>query len=176
MLGQTYIRNFIKWFINNSETFFIARDSQRVVGYIFGAPSGYATEMNRALLSIILWSVLTHPRVLFDARLVRQIRSRIRSVIRPPYRTAGLLDAYLDGSTHIYRLTAIGVSPLYRGQGIGRLLLKTYEQSVWKLGFDQIQLSVYSSNLEARTLYESCGWILVSDNARLMVFAKHRIF
>lgn len=171
-LGEKYNKRFIEWFIANSKTVLVARADESIVGYIFGAPSGYTNDMNNALLSVVLRAVLIRPWVLLDLRLLRQLPSRLKSVLRISMHSQSPSAQHSNEDRHVYRLTAIGISPAYRGRGLGKILIGAYEQSVWSQGFDQIQLSVYVSNIQARKLYESCGWHIVSNNGKLMVFAK----
>jgi ribosomal protein S18 acetylase RimI-like enzyme len=175
-LGEKYSSNFIEWFVCSSKAIvLVAREDEMTAGYVFGALNGYASEMNRALLGVIFGALLTHPCVICDPRLLRQIPARLRSLLRLPSRSIATSVPVSDPTSRVYRLTAIGVSPRYRKRGLGKMLMEAYEQRVWDLGFDMIHLSVYSQNHEARRLYERCGWYPVSNNGRLITFAKHRV-
>ncbi|MBX7198781.1 MAG: GNAT family N-acetyltransferase [Rhodospirillaceae bacterium] len=56
---------------------------------------------------------------------------------------------------HIQRL---GIAPLYRGKGLGRLLLKDAIAEAQKQSVPTVSLNVYGSNLRARRLYEEFGF------------------
>lgn len=64
----------------------------------------------------------------------------------------------IDGVGHI---TAIGVDPGYRRQGLARLLLLNIEETFRNRGISTIRLEVRVENHAAITLYEELGYVLV---------------
>lgn len=66
---------------------------------------------------------------------------------------------YIDAATPEI---AIGVEPLYRGQGIGRKLLQALLVEAHRQGMRQVSLSVDPRNI-ARRLYESEGFVKVGE-------------
>lgn len=82
------------------------------------------------------------------------------------YRTACVLDGTVVGvcglrpfaqeqRLHIQRL---GVAPLYRGKGLGHLLIGDAIAAALKQDVPTISLNVYGSNVRARRLYEELGF------------------
>lgn len=64
----------------------------------------------------------------------------------------------------------MGVKAGFRGQGIGRRLLKATLECAWSLDFDIVRLNVYTSNLAAVKLYRQFGFVeegVIKDFARL---------
>lgn len=64
----------------------------------------------------------------------------------------------LDGVGHI---TAIGVAPEYRRQGLARILLGTIEETFRARGINTIRLEVRVENVPAISLYEQLGYVVV---------------
>ncbi|NDD66025.1 MAG: ribosomal-protein-alanine N-acetyltransferase [Acidobacteria bacterium] len=64
----------------------------------------------------------------------------------------------LDGVGHI---TAIGVAPEYRRQGLARILLKHIEQIFRERQINTIRLEVRVENIPAISLYEELGYTVV---------------
>ena len=65
-----------------------------------------------------------------------------------------ILPSTVEGFTHVGRL-GMGVVKPYRGQGIGRRLLKQCLDAARTIGIEKVELEVYSDNLSAIRLYES---------------------
>ena len=55
-------------------------------------------------------------------------------------------------------ITNLAVAPSFRGQGIGKELLKSLLERVKKEGMQEVLLEVRKSNRVAKTLYESLGF------------------
>jgi RimJ/RimL family protein N-acetyltransferase len=75
-------------------------------------------------------------------------------------RVAGWCDITrpeFEGWRHAGRL-GMGVHPVYRGAGLGRLLLAATVAEARTRGFERIELEVYASNAPARQLYEHAGF------------------
>lgn len=62
-----------------------------------------------------------------------------------------------DGRRHAGNL-GMGVDARYRGQGVGRKLLREAMDAARASGFLQVELGVWASNTPARTLYERAGF------------------
>lgn len=161
-LGERYVTEFIKWFVTDREAInLVCEQDRRIAGYVFGAPTGYSTRMNRALIGTIAVATITHPRVVMSWGFLRQLPARARVLLG----AAGKVSKATIQSTpeRSFRLTGIGVSPEFRGQGVAQALVRVYEEQVWGRGYEVIYLSVYAANARARALYEGCGWRAVSD-------------
>lgn len=66
----------------------------------------------------------------------------------------------LGGGAWIYD---IEVSENHRGKGYGRAILHAAEQETLKNGVSTIGLNVFGTNIVARTLYESSGYAITSQ-------------
>jgi ribosomal protein S18 acetylase RimI-like enzyme len=165
-LGERYVTEFLRWFITDSEAInLVCEKDGQIAGYVFGAPTGYNTRMNRALMGTIALATITHPQVLARSGFFRQIPERVMALLGKAKKlpAPATASASLPSDEHSYRLTGIGVSPQFRRQGIAQQLIAGYEQQVWAKGCDVIYLSVYADNAGARALYEGCGWRAVND-------------
>ena len=75
-------------------------------------------------------------------------------------RVAGWCDLTrpdFEGWRHAGRL-GMGVHPVYRGAGLGGLLIEATLAEARTRGFERIELEVYASNVAARRLYERAGF------------------
>jgi len=82
---------------------------------------------------------------------------------------AGLSFEPRPKSRHKARLFGMYVPAAFRGKGIGRaLVLAVLEQARRRDGVDLVQLSVTDGNLDARRLYERCGFIVFGVEPRAM--------
>ena len=82
-----------------------------------------------------------------------------------PSRLIGQLFVHLDNQRndisgrepHAY-LYGFRIRPVYRGRGIGSLMLRVAEQDLLQRGYRRVVLNVSRTNLEARRLYERMGY------------------
>ena len=63
-----------------------------------------------------------------------------------------------EGMTHVGRL-GMGVKAGFRGQGIGRGLLKAALNRAFGQGLERVELEVFRSNDSAARLYEAHGFL-----------------
>ena len=171
-IGNCYLHDFLTWFATHPSAISrVFEQDNRLLGYVFGAPAGYGNELNPAILHSIIWGITTHPWVLLRWQLLRQVPSRVQSILKrsAPPPAQNKLSA---SSQHVYRLVGIGVDPNNRGKGIGQQLMTGYEEAVWQQGGDEIQLSVYADNTAARRLYENCGWQRLQTQGEVIIYAK----
>jgi RimJ/RimL family protein N-acetyltransferase len=63
-----------------------------------------------------------------------------------------------EGIRHVGRL-GMGILPAYRGQGLGRRLLREVLSRMFDCGMLRVELEVFSSNLPAIKLYERAGFV-----------------
>jgi GNAT superfamily N-acetyltransferase len=72
----------------------------------------------------------------------------------------GIVGAYRDeNETSLYHVFAMWVAPDHRGRGVGRRLLAAIEDWIADSGGTTVQLDVASTATEARSLYESSGYV-----------------
>ena len=73
-----------------------------------------------------------------------------------------------DGMRHVGRL-GMGLLPAYRGQGLGRRLLREVLSHVFASGLLRVELEVFSSNLAAIRLYEREGFVTEGRKRRARI-------
>jgi ribosomal-protein-alanine N-acetyltransferase len=74
-----------------------------------------------------------------------------------------VLGSYVLDEAELLR---IAVSPDQRGQGKGRLLIRSFHHHCTNLGVVRILLEVREDNLPARQLYESEGYSVIAKRRR----------
>ena len=63
-------------------------------------------------------------------------------------------------SSHVAKLGIIVIRE-YRALGVGRALMTAAESAAKPLGYTKIVLSTFHDNERARSLYDSCGYVVV---------------
>ena len=53
----------------------------------------------------------------------------------------------------------MGILPKFRGQGLGKRLIKATLEAAWDCGLTRVELSVHSDNKVAMALYEKVGFV-----------------
>lgn len=95
------------------------------------------------------------------ARL-REVESRVILLARVDGRPAGIAIAFFGFSTFraapLLNLHDLAVHPDFRGQGVGRELLRAIEAVARRHGCCRVSLEVRSDNLTAKSLYRSEGF------------------
>lgn len=93
---------------------------------------------------------------------LREVESRLVLLARVTDRPAGLAICFRGFSTFraapVLNLHDLAVHPDFRGQGIGRALLRQVEQYARRLGCCRVSLEVRQDNLTAQALYKSEGF------------------
>ena len=72
----------------------------------------------------------------------------------------GIVPQSFEGT---YFLWDIGVTPSYRGKGIGKRLVREVENELSKMGFKRIELTIDPANLPSRKLFEKMGFKNISE-------------
>jgi ribosomal protein S18 acetylase RimI-like enzyme len=172
-LGTHYVTDFLKWFITDSEALsLICERDGRLAGYAFGAPQGYNTRMNRALVGTMALATITHPWLFIRSGFLAQLPERVRHLLGRSAKPAAPTPT--ESPRRLFRMVGLGVSPDFRRQGIGQKLIRAYEAEAWKRGYEELQLSVYESNSGARALYEDCGWKPLKSNGKVVTYYTQR--
>jgi ribosomal protein S18 acetylase RimI-like enzyme len=171
-LGKRYVTEFLKWFITDSEALsLICERDGKLAGYAFGAPQGYNTRMNRALVGTIALATITHPWLFIRSGFLAQLPERVRHLLGRSGKAAPTPTA---PPRRLFRMVGLGVSPDFRRQGIGQRLIRAYEDEAWRRAYEELQLSVYESNSGARALYEDCGWKPLKSNGKVVTYYTER--
>jgi ribosomal protein S18 acetylase RimI-like enzyme len=154
-LGGVYLRNFIKWFCTSHTSIAIcAMDEDRVVGYAVGAPQGYSKNLTRDLIWVAGLSLLAHPWLLLNRRILERLLLRLKTITIP-----GQHKQNSEFEAPVYSLVGIGVLPEMRGKRAGEKLLKAFEEKAFQYQTKTLVLSVYRDN-SAREFYTKFGWEL----------------
>lgn len=153
-LGFGYACSMLRWFRTHPHGIALAAWlHDQVVGYVVGAPVGYNRAFHRDLFLRGFLSFLTHPKAWFSRKVYAAIFRRVRSFFT---RTTPAPSVALPEPA--YSLVSIAVSPDARGLGIGQRLLAEFEAYARHRDARAIRLTTRPDNLQARSLYERCGW------------------
>lgn len=154
-IGRAYLRKFFCWFTISDNAIALCAFDQtgKVVGYVIGA-FNYGRALQKYLMPTVVLGILTHFWVLINPQFVRKISGRL-GLKRKSKSVAPLLPRL---PRPINSLVGIGVSPEFRGCGVGEKLIKEFERATIANGLHSVCLSVYPNNSAARKLYERAGW------------------
>jgi RimJ/RimL family protein N-acetyltransferase len=103
---------------------------------------GFSIEQTRAFVKRVVEGSLPQVMALVEDRVVG---------------FCDIIPNTSEGFTHVGRL-GMGVRFEWRGQGIGRRLLKACLSLSRNTGIEKVELEVFSDNLVAARLYESVGF------------------
>jgi len=170
-LGTLYVRKMFKWFIKYQPSLgYVAKQDNRIVGYVVGAIGGYGRKLFRFTLFEILIGLVIHPRLWTRGSTYSLWTSYIKGLL-PNQRNKKTDSDSNQGQPTSAALAGIGVHPEKRGLGVGKALVQEFEIAAKNLGTEKLTLSVSADNLQARRLYEHCGW--VQDNEDLKTGSVH---
>lgn len=96
------------------------------------------------------------PAMLHRWMMLWDIPAEASLLLRVDDRPAGLSLAGLRGDRAW--ITTFGIHPDFRRQGLGRTLLHGHLDHLRQLGVSRVRLEVLQANVEARALYEGCGF------------------
>ena len=105
--------------------------------------SGFSEEATASFIASVRAANGVHLVALVDGAIVGWC-----DIARAPF----------EGMTHVGRL-GMGVNARFRGQGIGKALLKAALERACRRGLERVELEVYRSNVPAIRLYEAHGFL-----------------
>lgn len=181
-LGKFYTKKFIEWFITNNtyKNIFILgidKNTGELLGYICGSEEGFQKLVNRELFPIILLSLLLRPYLLFDKRLFKIFKPKIR-VMLGKKDNIRLKQFENNLNKPLFSLTAFALSPKYRKMGFGFFLLDKlmdkFTTSVSQNNGKVIKATIWSTNTAMLHYYKTKNWQMCreSDNSNLIYFYK----
>ncbi len=168
-MGINYIKAFLRWFLTYPETITLKVTFEGdICAYSVGAPVGYGTAMNRALLKVGVLGILTHPRVVLHSNFKRAASARLRllfgqgrssSIVkRPEGRCMWLVGDYVD--------------PQHSGRGIGKAMMAAFEERARAMGMDHMRATVYQHNDAARAVHKKLGWEVYEQEKGVLKYYK----
>jgi ribosomal protein S18 acetylase RimI-like enzyme len=170
-LGSSYVRGFMDWFVRSADAVALVAvdEGGAILGYVIGAPAGYNTRMNRALLTVGARNLAVRPWLLFDRRVRSTVKARLSMIVGRDQRAAP------DLPRPTMALVGIAVSPTASGRGVGSALMRSFEREALRARMASLQLSVYPENAAARRLYEKCGWRPLGSHTSTGVMCYGRV-
>lgn len=162
-LGKFYVKKVFDWFVKvENGIALVAKKggaSEEIVGYVIGAPLGYAKAMNRDLFWVAFFNILIRPWLFFNEHFRAIVKSRLK----------GFMLIFQDRTYEValpmpvMSLVGLAVKPSQQGKNIGKELLLAFERRAFESQVGSLRLSVYPGNLSARRVYEKCGWLPIED-------------
>ncbi len=95
---------------------------------------------------------------LYQAAGGRSIRMRIVPILFAPLMR--IIDSIADGD---FYLQSIAVDKALRGDGVGSILMDSFEEKARASGSTRLSLDVSAKNEQARRFYERRGWTIESQ-------------
>ncbi len=159
-IGITYVKKFLDWFLRYEEGIALVAilpnvKSEKIVGYVVGAPLGYGKAMNRELFWVAARNIVIRPWLLLSDQFRSTIKARLIAFFKPPHEHV----VQFDLPAPVMSLVGLAVIPDHQGQKIGKELLISFEKQALNLGMRSLRLSVYPENSAARHAYEKCAWV-----------------
>lgn len=161
-LGKFYINKVLGWFIKVENGIALVAKfgpSEEIVGYVIGAPLGYAKELNRDLFWVAFVNILIRPWLFCNKHFRVVVKCRLRSFMH--ISQGHISEVALP--MPIISLVGIAVMPSQQGKNIGKELLLAFERHATEKQAGSLRLSVYPENLSARHIYEKCGWLPIEN-------------
>ncbi len=157
------------WFLKAEEGIALVADDGGPAGFVAGSSGGgYGRKVFRHTWKRLLASLALHPRLLFRRRTWYLWRSYLRGLRQRPAAAAATADSRPPSAG----LASIAVLPEARNRGIGRSLLRAFEEEARKRGCARMTLSVEPENRSARRLYEEEGWRIDGTSDRSVHYVK----
>lgn len=168
-MGKKYVRAFLRWFLTYPNSIALKATLRgAAIGYVVGAPLGYAQPMNRSLLKIGIYSIISHPHVLLHPNFTRAASAKLRLLLGRKPASITLKQPEGKGIS----LVGIGVHPQSSGNGVGTAIMKAFENKARVIGMDYMRLSVYDHNEVARAVYEKSGWKMAERVGNALYYQK----
>lgn len=172
-LGQRYLTAFLQWFIDYPESVCLVCELDgQPAGYVFGAPVGYGTRLNRDLLMEIMLAIATHPWVLLHSTFLSKIGPRARSLLGQSPATSTEDTAQSPTEIKAFSLVGIGVGASFRRRGVASTVISAFEQAVAERGFSELRLTVYRANEAACRFYDAAGWFMQQDDGNVFTYTR----
>ena len=183
LLGKRFCAKMLEWYIVAERgVLFHVVDDGHVAGYCSGVVTKFQGQ-HGASTSIVQYAfvefalafvrrpwLLLHPEMLKKRQLIaRNLRMKFKvespDLLKQEFRPAPKATTY-------WGLVGIGVTPQYRGKGLGTLLLNEFERKAREDGVDEVHLSVKQQNAGAIKLYERNGWRVSSRSSDSFEMSK----
>lgn len=175
-LGKIYAKAFLRWFAkgDNDKIFVCAvdQDTDSVLGYMCGAPVGYAGKMNRELINPILISLLLRPWILFDHRALPMIPQKLKLIFSSKKKSSE--QKYKNIEYPIMSATSLAVSSKARRMGIAEALYEEFFTRSAQKNMKTIRATILAENKPIYSYYTKHNWIPYEymPNDELIYFFK----
>ncbi len=180
-MGRGYLRGMLRWFLHQPDTIAVrATINGEPCGYAVGMPLGHHGQLNRDLMLAAAVGVVTHPWILLQKRYRKSAAAKIKRVLgldKPPPKqvppegpTPGANSGEYEGRCMAFVSMAVGRQ--FSGRGVGVALTHAIEERATKLGYDYVQLSVYTDNARAHAVYDKAGWDLCQQVGAVLLYKK----
>lgn len=156
-----------------------------MMGFVYGGPEGYKKKMNQYAMKRISIRLLTKPKFLFGPEFIYKYKSIVYklALFIFPQRKNVLKTEKDHSNSHsfilpepILRLTGIAVQDEYGQLGIGKELLRAFEEEALSKNYASIIVETPVTNYRAIKFYEKYNWLKFSNrNTNLNKACFYRI-
>jgi len=164
-LGAEAVRRYYEWQLigPHDASAYTAVCGSELAGFCFGgifrgALSGFL-QKNRDYLA---WRVATHPWLIFNPLFRDKLVNGLNALRRFSKPSSPAAATAPPKKKKAFGILAIAVNPHFQGQGIGKILMLESEKVARERGFEEMNLSVNTTNHQAIRFYEGLGWQKVS--------------
>jgi Acetyltransferase (GNAT) family len=160
LFGHGFICSTYKFFLTDAISFgFVAIYDRKVVGTIIGRLDYYTRALNYYRMPAALWAMLTHPRLLFDSKLIRgSFKAAYDQLIRTA-KKQGVEPMPPDLNGKVASLALLTVDPQHGKLRVSDLLLSVAEEFCRQKGMLCLRAGVLRSNIKSRFLHRKRGYV-----------------
>lgn len=153
-LGDWYLMRSFYWFLTNNKKrgILIYKEEKRIIGFVTMRHSDDVDSFIRYIYKTVIWCFILKPTLLLNFSLLKKILN-----YQEPNKS-------LHNEKYHLELVSIGVLPSFTNKGIGRQLLKAFENYAKNKKISLVKLNVLKDNKIADRFYSSSGWIKKENN------------
>ena len=161
MLGDQYLKKSFYWYLINHEKrgILICQRGRKIIGYLTMRQSDDLDNFIKYIYKTVIWCFISNPILLLNFSLLKKMLKYLKP--NKSFRTR---------KKHI-ELVTIGVLPSFVNKGIGRRLLKEFDEYAKNKKISLVKLYVLKDNKKSVNFYFANGWVKKAIN-----FGKYDLF
>ena len=167
ILGESYLMRSFNWYIINHEkrNILVYEEEGKIIGFLTMRCSNDIDNFLKYIYKTIIWCFLSKPVLLLNISLMKKMLNNVKPKI-----------TLKDQKRHL-ELVSIGVLPSFENKGIGKELLREFEQYAINKKISLVRLQIFKKNKKAAKFYLSNGWFKKEmDLDDYYLFEKNIIF
>jgi ribosomal protein S18 acetylase RimI-like enzyme len=147
-MGFSFVLRYFQRAINDPRVigFYVLADSSALIGYVVGTPR--PDELNSRLTKPLLW---------FTGQCLRLLLTR-PGVLWQAITSSRTLSNQISSEAGAIELVYVSVDPAFRGQGLGRALLGSFQEASRSAGYKRVVAIQELDNAGSIALFASMGY------------------